>query len=803
MIRIRFLAAGFLLLLSAAIGCKTGDPRTTEKKVAVDALFMERAHPMSSCMKGLAASYLETQDSVLWFDRDSTLRIKVPSMPGCENYHAHLGQMVGGQKCEQVFHQNNQGVIEIPLGRYSDPETLIITSAAFEIRQTEVPARIAKANPEAKPEAGISPPYIVSYKLLPAETAEAVISLQHFRLDVTTPVGPLHILPTPFNRTQQIITIVDPTRKLWDLMKEDPYVTIAKYDVAIVPRLMVEVVGQEGRVWERTGTWDVPTGLDRFFKPGEKPFVIRSDEHELISFAPAPQMELSMPEDVPDTSARIGVRFSGVGEKDTLKFVLACVYPSGQKGDFSTQVQTHDVTRDTKDSAYTVSLENLPEGAFPLTSSIMTRLIQPYRLTAGRYRPQEPRGKAVLSTIGKSDVRRGPANVAFPRFASHFDWLLFFGGGQGKGRKSSLADSYYSTNDNPPSSNVTPPPGGGGGVPPPIIILPPPGGGTTSGGGGGPGGGGPNSNCGCGNKGENCPADQHCRGHCAPCKCQGKGGNGSIVVPLTCVTKGVGCQPDADCKCGPHTWSEGDCMNFVGALTKGAAETAWFGEQFGLAPCHVDTPVAMLRVTFWGVGLEQINQWYTVSVTFGPCTPRGKKIVGGLIIRDDPVIPETPRSGPTSGTIVRGLTPTSGTATTTGLTTTTGGLTGLTTISIGHPFNDPNLAIRGGQISTGLGGMGQIGVWTVLPTSSFSPTVFANLLSLQNADAQAFQGAYWTGGTEGAFPSVALNPNITTTWATPVPPASSAGGTPTGTTPPPTTPPPPPTISSKSIPGRR
>ncbi len=151
MIRIRFWAAGSLLILSAAIGCRTGDPRTAEKKVAVDAIFTEREHKISSCLKGLAASYLETQDSVLWFDQDSTLRIKVPSMAGCEHYHAHLGQRVGGQQCDQVFHANDQGVIEIPLGRYSDPETLIITSAAFELCQTEVPARIARAHPEATP----------------------------------------------------------------------------------------------------------------------------------------------------------------------------------------------------------------------------------------------------------------------------------------------------------------------------------------------------------------------------------------------------------------------------------------------------------------------------------------------------------------------------------------------------------------------------------------------------------------------------------------------------------------------------
>jgi hypothetical protein len=246
-------------------------------------------------------------------------------------------------------------------------------------------------------------------------------------------------------------------------------------------------------------------------------------------------------------------------------------------------------------------------------------------------------------------------------------------------------------------------------------------------------------------------------------------------------------------------------MNFIGAMTQGAAETAWFGEQFGLASCHVETPVAMLRVTFWGQGLEQINKWYTVSVTFGPCTPKEDPIGGGLIVPDPIIIPGKTRGGPNPGAgAAQGQLVTTGTVVTTGITTTTVGLTGLTTTIVGHPYNDPNLAVRGGQISTGLGGMGQIGGWLVLSTASFSPTVYANLLSIQSADAQAFQNAYWTGGTGGAFPSVTMNPNVTTTWAKPQPTTQTTGGTPPPPTPPPPTPPPPPpsTPPSTSFPSR-
>ncbi|HLY10354.1 MAG TPA: hypothetical protein VKW04_13705, partial [Planctomycetota bacterium] len=618
-VRTRRWGLGVVLALSAAAGCRTGELVTREKPVHVETVFVEQDHKIQACMKDLAASYLDLQDSVLFVDRDSTLRIKPPSMAGSEPYHAHLGQRVGGHLLDQVFHQNAEGRIEIDLSHYADPETLIITSAACEILQQEVPSYVKKAHPGAQPEKGIAPPYVVSYKLLPAETASTIIPLQSFRYDIETPVGVLHLLPTSFNRMDQILTLVDPSRKLSDLMDEDPYVTIAKYNTAIVPRLTVEVLGTGGQVWERTGTWHTPSGLDRLFKPGEKPFVIRSDERELISFAQPPRVDLVLPEGVPATSARIGATFSGVGEKDSLKFVLGCVYPSGRKGDFGARVQTHDISKDTKTAIYTADLDHLPPEAFPLTSSITHRLVQPYRLTGGRFAPQEPQGKVVLASIAKTNRPKGPENVVFARYASHYDFLLFFGGGPGA-PPTSLANSYRNGTDNTPSTNLTPPPPGGGNGLPPILITPPP-----SEGGGSSAGGGPDSNCGCGNKGENCPADQPCKGHCAPCRCQGNNNNsGSIVVPLTCVMKGTGCQPDNECQCGPHTWSESDCMSFIGNMTKGAAETAWFGGQFGLAPCHAVTPVAMLRVTFWGAGLQKIYQWYVVSVTFGPCAPVGQ-----------------------------------------------------------------------------------------------------------------------------------------------------------------------------------
>src|SRR5689334_7149660 len=140
---------------------------------------------------------------------------------------------------------------------------------------------------------------MVSYKLMPADTAQAIIPLQGWRYDVVTPLATLHVLPQSFNRTDQIVSLIDHARKLSELMDEDPYIGIAKYNTAIVPRLSIAVLDRAGKVWERTGTWHVPSGLNQYFKPGEKPFLLRSDERELVAFSQPPAVDISFPDNAP------------------------------------------------------------------------------------------------------------------------------------------------------------------------------------------------------------------------------------------------------------------------------------------------------------------------------------------------------------------------------------------------------------------------------------------------------------------------------------------------------------------------
>ena len=237
-------------------------------------------------------------------------------------------------------------------------------------------------------------------------------------------------------------------------------------------------------------------------------------------------------------------------------------------------------------------------------------------------------------------------------------------------------------------------------------------------------------------------------------------------------------------------------MNFIGNMAKGAAETAWFGAQFGLAPCHAVTPVAMLRVTFWGVGFQKVYKWYVVSVTFGPCAPRGNP---GDAIPMGQIIPNQRQNGvgnpggANSGAVPFGDANPN---------TASGPASALTATAVSHPYNNPNLSIRASQISSVLGGRGQLGTTIILPTAVFSSTGLANLQSLQSLDAQAIQSAYWNGDNGTTFPSNAWNPNLTSTWGTPQPPATTTGSTGTTTTTS-TSPPPTPPPSSKPTLGSR
>lgn len=626
-----------LVAFSACRGAPAGRGRGHESKLEVSLIFVDPDHRLEACQREFGSWLLQNPDGVLFWSRDSRLVIAAPRREGRTQYHAHLYHRVGGVLVDWVAHQSTDGRIEIPLDRFDQPEALVVSSAARRYSPPE-PAR------KEGPPAAIAPPYSLSYKLVPAELAETLLPLQRHRYEIQTPVGTLFFLVSSFNRGDQLLTWVDPARKLSALIGEDPYVHLRAHDSVIVPRVRVDVVdAKTGALWQRSGTWPLPAALGR---PGgrteDKPFVLRTPRRELISFGPAATLDLELPQDPPGTSAPVEARFRGVGREDALTFALAVAYPAGPKGEYSFRIETDTITAERPSRSYACSLDHLDSSSFPLLSAITHRLRTPWVLTGGRYAPVPPRGSDAVP-LDRQDPPAGlHARIVTPRHASHFDLVEFLGqAGARKRGNGVLADSFRVPGPDDP--NLIPPPPGGppGGdfVPPP---PPGPSGGRDPGGLSPPGvGGGDDSTCGCGPDGRNCPdATAPCRGRCGKAcpgngHCKPKAQAGVFKVVLPCPPKGKSCgQSEENCKCPPHPW---DFTQVLGALQawfipQGAADVDWHGIHGATAPCHQWTHVADAVVRQW-VGVQQVAKVFQVYVTFKPCIE-----LAGLVWRepDDP-----------------------------------------------------------------------------------------------------------------------------------------------------------------------
>ena len=71
------MALGLLCFL----GCSTLGDRTGERpKATIESVFVESDHRLGACLHGdLAQSYLSDPDSVLFYDRDSKIRLTPPT----------------------------------------------------------------------------------------------------------------------------------------------------------------------------------------------------------------------------------------------------------------------------------------------------------------------------------------------------------------------------------------------------------------------------------------------------------------------------------------------------------------------------------------------------------------------------------------------------------------------------------------------------------------------------------------------------------------------------------------------------
>jgi len=807
-----------LVVLAGFAACRTAPDRGGAKsnKLEVSLVFVEPDHRLAACQKELGGWLLDNPDSVLFWSPDSKIRVTPPRPGGASRYHAHLFHRVGQTRAEWVGHQDKDGLIEVPIGRFDEPEALVITSAA---------RRYSRADSDGEgpserngPSEAITPPYTLSFKLVSAELAETILPLQRHRFEIRTPVGTLFFLSSSFNRKDQLLTWVDPRRKLSALIEEDPYIHLRSHDGVIVPRVRVDVLSTKtGNLWQRAGTWHLPETIDRPGNKEERPFALRTAKRELISFGPPPTLDLDLPDEPPGTSAPVGVRFKGVGPEDALTFALAAAYPAGPKGEYAFRIQTDTITADKLSRTYSCSLDHLDVSSFPLVSALTHRLRTPWVLTGGRYAPVPPRGTATVPLVSQAAPRGLHARIVSPRYASHFDLIEFLGEGRMGKKGSSVLDDYLGRppGDGPDDPNLVPPPPGGppgGGIVPPPPTIPPPPGGDDGGGGqrdplrglGGIGGGG-NSNCGCGQNGMNCPdATNPCKGTCGQgcpgnghCKPNGQAGVLKVVLP--CPPKGKSCgKMEAECKCPPHPWNFTAVLGALQAwfIPQGAADVDWHGIHGATGACHQWTYVADARVFQW-VGIRQVSKMYRVYVTFKPCIPllqlamddkEKKKDDDYDGPKDDKPDPDgdtaLAEEGGSSGSPLTGATFTLDLTDVSSSISTTSGF-----------YNDPDTALAGQVVVDTFSGIGKSGSFQS-QSSNFVPAgtlaldgeSLSNIVTAHRRSLRAFTFAYWNRPlAPGLLGSDGLNPLLVQTWGVYQPGVATAGGT----APPPVSPPPP------------
>lgn len=568
-------------------GCQTLGlaDKPAPNSVKFEVFWVGQDHRLQDCARGLEKSY-DLADGTLFYTRQSKIQVKVPA--GKENYHLHLIHRVAGEhRMDEVVRSADakSGIISLSLESYSAPELLILTSSSYTASEKESPYDV--------PEKALIPPFMVAYRLEQAETLESLVAGQNFRYDIRTPMGKLAYMVQPLNRGDMILTMIDPTAKHGRLF-EDVFVYSRKDEAAVLPKLEVEVLHDDGTIWQRTGVWPRPVNGD---------LALRTPSDEVLTFSAPASVKLRPLTDKPGVMTQITAVLDGAQDGETFRVVLADAFPVDRKtGRHTYRVQAVDLTAQSPTRSIPIDYSNTDSMNFPLTSALVNRVVAPWQVPGGFFNPRPPRGVGQVSPSAKLPTM--PKLVSFAGAASHYD-LLTFSGGPGKVAQGRLLAALYASGSSSPLS-PTLNPGSGSSTDNPnngntTVVQPPQPGpllGSTS------TNSGTNPNnlpiLGWSQNRDDGPAKERV---------------GEFTIKFKC-----GCSSPSGCKCTTHGWSMNGCMNGICKTFPGAADVSWFGYHGGRADCHAKTLVGIVRVSWWdGPGYRLRYDWYKVYVTFLPC----------------------------------------------------------------------------------------------------------------------------------------------------------------------------------------
>ncbi len=626
---IRVLGLIAALALPGAVACAIGGRAVQAPKAenVAECIFVKQDHQAAACLHGLETVLADSPDGLLFIERNSVIRVRVPA--GHESYHIHLWHKIDEHSIDAVVipAKGDDGIIEIPLADYPRPELLVVTSAEHRTKPTAAASAEQRALGSA-----VLPPFALALKLVAKDEAATLISLQNSRYELRTPLGTLQLLVTPANRGDMLLTLVDLEGQARRIFR-DAYFHYRPADAALTPRMTVEVLGTDRAPWQRVGVWPLPPdvhsatagtkGTDSFV------FALRTNRRDLLPFAPPPELTITYPKDAPRTRLDLGARITGAAEKSTFQLVVSDTVPADRDAKtYAFHTQTVDLSQDRPEASVAVTLDS-PAFRFPLTASVAHRLVTKWITKAGFYDPAPALGVSVVDSLDPVDVA-APAHVISPSCAAYYDLVNFTGDG-GFGAHAALRALGLASGSGGggtdggamPSPNTFPNPFPGttswwttwGGIPVPVG-----GDGTgsnsnaSSSGASGVGGGGPSS-------------PWTWTPGLVPPPPPPPPPNGQLDIKLKC-----GCKPPPkeNCKCFMHSWNQPDLMSkirqykyMVGSDGRKyeIADYSFFSSHGNLIPCHTPTVVGTVRISFW-VGLSLHHQAYDVRLAFGPC-PKG------------------------------------------------------------------------------------------------------------------------------------------------------------------------------------
>lgn len=662
----------FLILVAALllvpVACQTTkeapkakeNPKTERLVVEWHSFFRGPDHTLehASCLGGaLGRDYRENTDGVLFYDKDSVLRIHTFNSSR-SHYHAHLFVEIDGQTVERDPVLAENGLISIDLAKVAGtPLALILSNAAgaFRDKKSETPDALVA-------------PYSISFGFVPRDQAERVLALQprhewrHERLNLAAT-----LVAGPVNRTDALVTFCEPTGNATVLL-EQGVLYWSTGNAVLVPRIGVEVLGKDGP-WMRAASYSLPELARKEALKGTKSLTFRLAGMDLFSFAPPPRAVVKVPQEATST-AEVAVRVEAPGRTDAkLRLALAAAWQEGSTSEPHVRVETHEIS--TSEMKLGVSIDE-KDLSGPVSGWVAHRITEPWKLPkkSGGLMDVVPPLSVTTGFLPTASTADSFMNLVGPRHASHFDPVWWNPGGvSGKNLLAEFLKAFDESGSEAGGSdsstgfdwdpNLTPPPWFG--------IVPNGDGSGTPGTGPGadssssgfdwslfpwaPWGPLEDSHCGCWPGAKWCARDTNdvagdeneCKGQCGE-KCPGNGhckGNKAqeLTIQLLCMDRKEGCgktpnhpDPKKRCNCGAHQFTGErleEKMKELGSKV-GLVADAWVPPQpvEKHARCHEKTYVGVGYVEYW-VGMGSVRVYYDIYVLYGPCAFLGGGGGGG------------------------------------------------------------------------------------------------------------------------------------------------------------------------------